>query len=139
MRLDKFGREGEGRAVGQRTRREAAEGRARPGRVDSLLVVDYDLLTTRWLRFAFGVAEGAGLAVRIGADAAELLAWIDAEGRPRRVLNPRTGAEQVRVDAETARAWVPPGSERSVRLSHALDDPAAVAEMVIALPEVVGL
>ncbi len=117
----------------------AAEGRARPGRVDSLLVVDYDLLTTRWLRFAFGVAEGAGLAVRIGADAAELLAWIDAEGRPRRVLNPRTGAEQVRVDAETARAWVPPGSGRSVRLSHALDDPAAVAEMVIALPEVAGL
>ena len=117
----------------------AAEGRARPERVDSLQVVDYDHHTTRWLRFVFGVEERAGLAVQIGADAAELLAWIDEEGRPQRVLNPRTGAEQVRVNAETARTWVPPGSGRSVRLSHGPEHPTAVAEMIIALPEVAGL
>lgn len=118
------------------------EGRVRSGGRDSLRVIDYDYLESGWLHFDFGVEEmtagGRGLAVRMRSAGSELLAWVDAKGRPLRVLDPSTGAEQLRVDEATARAWVPPGRERSVRISHGLANPSAVEELVVALPDSLG-
>ena len=122
----------------------AREGRVRQGHSDSLRIIDYDYLESEGLRFDFTVEEqtpaGAGLALRmrpVGDDAksAGLLAWIDAEGRPLRLLDPATGSEQLRVDEAVARAWVPPGRGRSVRISHALANPSAVEELIVALPD----
>jgi outer membrane protein assembly factor BamB/tetratricopeptide (TPR) repeat protein len=122
----------------------AREGRARPGRRDSLRVFDYDYLENRWLYAAFGQEEetpfGKGLAVQLGfvEDVAELLVWIDGEGRPLRLVDLRTGDEQVRVDEARARAWVPPGPGRSVRLSHPVENPVILEELIVSLPDSPG-
>jgi len=119
------------------------EGRVRKGRRDSLYIVDYDYLTSRKLRFDVDVAENliadARFRVRISTVADSLreerLVWVDAKGRPLRQLNPRTGAEELRVDETRARSWVPPGRGRSAWLSHPLEDPSAIEELVVVLPD----
>ena len=119
------------------------EGRAKSGRRDSLRVIDYDYLESQWLGFDFGAEEetpaGKGLAVRVhslgDSTGPELLVWADGAGRPLRMLDPETGAEQRQVDEATARAWVPPGRGRGARISHALANPSAVEELLVALPD----
>jgi len=119
------------------------EGRAKSGRRDSLRVIDYDYLESQWLGFDFGPEEetpaGKGLAVRVhslgDSTGAELLICADGAGCPLRMLDPETGAEQLQVDEATARAWMPLGRGRGARISHALANPSAVEELLVALPD----
>jgi len=121
----------------------AREKQATSGRQDSARVFDYAGLKPRWLRFSCGQVEetpaGRALPVRMRyavplLEEVEILTWIDAEGREVRTQVPLLGIERVRVSAEQARTWVPPGTPRELHLNHPVEDPGKVEEMVLALP-----
>ena len=120
-----------------------AEGRITSGRRDSLRVFDYASLQSRWLHVDFGTVEetpeGEALRARLRyadlwPEEMEIESWVDAQGREVQERLPLLATGQVRVDEARARSWVPPGSERALRLDHPIADPAGVEELVLGLP-----
>ena len=125
----------------------AQEGRAVHGRRDSLWVFDGNSFAVRKLYCAFEDArnrgEGIALEVRLRwEDAlfpeAEILTWIDDQGREVRSQIPALSRARLRVPARRARAWSIPGKARRIRLGHAIEEPGRLEKMVLELPFELG-
>ena len=129
----------------------------RPGR-DTVLVLDTDDGTIRPLMLSTGAADASG---RIRVDmryagpvsppppAAEdlspdrltdidLVMWLDEEGRPWQIEAPALGSLERRVPADTARAWLAPGPERTLRLDMPVVKPDRLDSIRLAFPESLG-
>ncbi|MFT7696087.1 MAG: outer membrane protein assembly factor BamB, partial [Candidatus Latescibacterota bacterium] len=125
----------------------AREGRIRPGRRDSLRVVDLAAGNHRWLYVTF--AEGGQAAKEHVAEARmtydgtfsrdmEWVVWLDQAGRSVRAQQSIFHSEERRTDAQQARAWMAPIVERGLVLDRTIDDPGSVDWLVLQLPAVVG-
>jgi outer membrane protein assembly factor BamB/TolA-binding protein len=115
----------------------AAEGRIQAGRRDSLRVFNPASETTGTLHVEFEPGEGgAAVLARLGAAPgdADLLCWLDAQGRQVQRQAPLVGAEEARVDAARALSWGMPGPDKLVWLDYPMPAPAKVERLVLRLP-----
>lgn len=125
----------------------AREGRIRPGRRDSLRVVDLAMGNHRWLYVAFGeeteIAKEKAIEVSLAYDGnplrdMDLVFWVDEWGRSVRAEQPLLRVAERRVDAQQARSWAAPAVGRDLLLNRSIDDPASVDWLVLQLPVAVG-
>lgn len=115
----------------------AAEGRAQAGRRDSLRVFNPNSETTGTLFVEFEPGEGeAALVARLGSAPgdADVLCWLDAQGRQVQRQAPLIGVEEGRVRAGRALSWGIPGPDKLVLLDYPLPAPAKVERLVLRLP-----
>jgi len=125
----------------------AREGRIRPGRRDSLRVVDLAAGNHRWLYVRFGknidTAGESATEVFMAYDETlsrdmELVVWVDPLGRRVRAEQSIFRSKEQRADAQQARSWIAPTAARDLALDRTIDDPAGVDRLVLQLPADVG-
>jgi hypothetical protein len=119
----------------------AREGRIRPGRRDSLRVVDLAAGNHRWLYVTF-VEEGQAAKEHVAearmtydgtfSSDMEWVVWLDQAGRSVRAKQSTFHSEERRTGAQQARAWMAPIVERGLVLDRTID------WLVLQLPAVVG-
>lgn len=117
----------------------AREGRIVAGGRDSLQLVNYGSFqatpaTVTYGQWTEGPHGQVVEAILRGVRGPEIRTWVSATGRELRSEVPGLGSTRARVSRSRARAWLPPRLPRSVRLDHAVADPAALTRLVIRLP-----
>ena len=114
-----------------------AEGRVQVGRQDSLRIFNPSSETTGTLYVSFEAGQGeAPLLARLGSEpgSADVLCWLDTQGRQVNRQVPMVGAEEARVSAARALSWGMPGPEKLVWMDYAVPAPAKLERLVLELP-----